>query len=145
VGGGNAIPEEDQGDEQAEEPDDPEEQDDPDDGEMTAEGLNDLYTRAGRKELLADDPGYPMERVWESRTRLVAGYVDPRNRRTKNPQMRELVDFGGRLTHRESSSLIWRNEVLLLHDWREFSWPLRYFVQMFPLHLFGWRIPVMET
>jgi hypothetical protein len=86
-----------------------------------------------------------MEKVWESRTNRFAGYVDPRNKQTKKAQMRELVDPEGWSTHRESSSLIWRNEVQLLHDWREFSWPLRYFVQRYPLHLLGWRIPVMEA
>jgi hypothetical protein len=148
VSGGNAVPEEDPVGKHAEEPGEPEEpeqQDDPDDGGTTAEGLSDLCTQVSRRELLADDPGYPMDKVWESRTKPITRYVDDRDRRIKKPRIRERVEFEGRLSHRESSSLIWRNELLLLHDWREFSWPLRYFVQKFPLHLLGWRVPVIET
>jgi hypothetical protein len=50
--GRSAVPEEDQREGQPEEPDEPEEQDDSDDGEMTAEGLNNLYTRASQKRTL---------------------------------------------------------------------------------------------
>jgi hypothetical protein len=111
---------------------------------MEEEGPDDLAPRRDQNDLIVEDPRYPMEWVWESRIRQVAVYLDDHGRRTKKPQSRELVEFQGQLIHRESSSLIWRNGLLLIHDWREFSWPARYLAQKFPLHSLRVPVPVLE-
>jgi hypothetical protein len=118
--------------------------DDPSIDEVTEEGLNDLDPRPDQNDLMVDDPRYPMGRVWESRIRPVFERFDDRDRRTKKPQYRMRVEFRGQLIHRESSSLIWRNGLQLIHDWREFSWPARYFAQRLPVDSFRLAIPVLE-
>jgi hypothetical protein len=45
---------------------------------------------------------------------------------------------------RDSSSWIWRNNLKVLHEWRDFSWPMRYFTQKFPHTRVSEREPALE-
>jgi hypothetical protein len=92
--------------------------DDGDEGEMTEEGLSDLYERARAEDLLEGDPGHPMDHLWISSSSNIREYFDDEHRPTKKLHTRERVEFEGDSTRRENSSLIWRNGLSLVHDWR---------------------------
>jgi hypothetical protein len=70
--------------------------------------------------------------------------IGSNHRRVKKPQCREDVKCGGQFPIRESSSWIWRNDLMLPHEWREFGWPMRYFAQKFPFTRVSEREPTLE-
>jgi hypothetical protein len=136
TGGGDVI----------EEGDEPPEEDDPDEGEMTPEGRNDLFERASPEDSAEpdDDEAPRIECAWECTTHSISEFFDDRHRPRKKLQTRDRINFTGRFPRRESSSYIWQNDLLLLHDWREFSGPMRYFAQKFPLQRGQYREPTLE-
>jgi hypothetical protein len=111
----------------------PGQDDDPED-EAAAVAESDLYARP-REPPEEQHSTLGVGNGWQGTKDWITEFCDSRHRATKNPQTRLHCTFEGQFPQRESSSWIWRNDLLLLHDWRDFSWPMRYFVQKLPLQL----------
>jgi hypothetical protein len=91
------------------------------------------------------DEGRPsLQNIWTTETVCTTEYLDVRGRNRNKPYEREAIEFIGQFPMRESSSWIWRNELLLVHSPEEFSFPLRYFAAKFPVHLVWKRENILE-
>jgi hypothetical protein len=132
----------------------PAQAEDPEDETAIAVGESDLYARDDEVELARapvddgapdeapadegepdEDPDWSANAFWKVEKERITELRDARGRRTKKPQTRTYCTFEGQFRQRESSSWIWRNNLLLIHDSRDFSWPMRYFLQEIPIRL----------
>jgi hypothetical protein len=86
----------------------------------------------------------PVPQIWQSWRTHAREYRDFKRRRTTNLQDTVFIKFGGKLSPRATSTWIWQNELLLLHDREDFSGPLRYFVKTYPPHLIGPQQIILE-
>jgi hypothetical protein len=88
---------------------------------------------------LADGPPppgerHPLEGIWVLTIASFLRHTDARGReRLKKTRQCHVVSFHGCLPMRKSSGWLYRNEVSLVHEQEDFSFPLRYFVERFPV------------
>jgi hypothetical protein len=115
---------------------------DQDDGEVSAERVPEIVGHVEPESSAPSDN--PLHHVWTVSRHMVWEHYDDRHRPTRKPQLREHCRFDGRLPGRASSRLIWRNELFLVHESRDFSWPMRYFAHKFLRAKVCQRTPMLE-
>jgi hypothetical protein len=96
----------------------------PDQEEETSDGPIDLYQRPEEEDGSEDEHQNSLVGIWKKTIFTRYELIGSHYRRVEKPQRRGYVKCRGQLPIRESSPWIWRNDLMLLHEWRDSSWPM---------------------